>query len=170
MKNSLFILLCFLSFAFAKAQTVQSDLLIQSSQGSTSSLADITGTLQDGMIFYDTVTDKAYVYTNGQWRKVYYAPIINAQTSNYTLTAADDGNVITFNSATNVTLTVPAGLEVGFNVSLYQLGIGRVTIIGAGSVNVLNRLSRFNTAGPNAGAGLICTAIDTFHVTGDLKR
>ncbi len=37
-------------------------------------------------------------------------------------------------------------------------------------VTVLNRLSRFKTAGKDAGAGLICTSTNNFHLTGDLKR
>lgn len=156
--------------AFAKAQTVEADLLLQTAHGATTARTDVTGTPENGMFFFDSVTKRAYVFTDGVWRKVYYAPIINQQAGAYTLLPSDDGNVITINTASDVTLTVPTGLEVGFNVSIYQIGTGRVTIVGAGGATVLNRLSRFRTAGPNSGAGIICTASNVYHVTGDLKR
>lgn len=170
MKHILLITVILFGFAFAKAQPVPSDLLLQTAHGNTTTRADITGGLQEGLVFYDKGTDGLYVYTNGQWRRVYYAPLVKPQTANYTLVPGDDGDVITFDSATDVVLTVPAGLEAGFNVSIYQLGAGRVTIQGAAGVNVLNRLSRFVTAGPNAGAGIISTGNNNFQITGDLKK
>lgn len=169
MKNNFLLVIILLVTAFAKAQTVNVDLLLQTKH-ETTTIADITGTPQNGMLFFDTATQRAYVYSDNQWRRIYYAPIILPKTGNYILTPQDDGNVLTFDSVTDITLTIPSGLEEGFNVSLYQLGSGRVTIIGAGGVSVLNRLSRFRTAGPNAGAGIICTATSVFHVTGDLKK
>ncbi|MCW2119853.1 beta strand repeat-containing protein [Flavobacterium sp. 7A] len=94
--------------------------------------------------------------------------IVVPKTANYTLVAADNGKVFTFNSAAAVTLTVPTGLTIGYNVSIYQTGIGNVTI--AGGATILNRLSRFKTAGKDAGVGLIITATNTAHLTGDLKK
>ncbi|WP_159086001.1 beta strand repeat-containing protein [Flavobacterium faecale] len=94
--------------------------------------------------------------------------IVVPKTSNYTLVAADNGKVFTFNSATAVTLTVPTGLTIGFNVSVYQIGSGNVTV--SGGATILNRLSRFKTAGVSAGIGLVITATNTAHLTGDLKK
>lgn len=124
----------------------------------------------EGNFIYNTTDKKVYVFDGTSWRKLLFAPQVFEKTGNYTLVASDDGNVITFNSATNVTLTVPAGLAVGFNVSVYQIGVGRVTITEAGGVSVRNRLSRFITAGQNAGVGLMCTATNVFYATGDLRR
>ncbi len=107
--------------------------------------------------------------TGTDWVDLNLASVVN-KTSNYTLVASDNGKVITFNSASNVTLTVPTGLPIGYNISIYQTGNGRVTISGAGGVTVLNRLSRFITAGRDAGAGLVATSTNTFHLTGDLRR
>ena len=170
MRYFCFIALGILNLAFVKAQTVESDLLLQTAHGTTTSRGDINGPLEEGMFFFDANTKGAYVFTENQWRKVYYAPIVKPQTTNYTLTTLDDGNALTFNSNTDVTLTVPTGLETGFNISLYQIGTGRVTIVGAAGVSVLNRLSRFRTAGTNSGVGIICIAPNTFQVTGDLKK
>lgn len=115
-----------------------------------------------GQILSSTVTGTDWIDPN-------LAEVVN-KTTNYTLVLADNGKVFTFNSAADVTLTVPAGLPVGYNISIYQIGNGNVTITGAGGVTVLNRLSRFKTAGRDAGIGLIATATNVFHLTGDLKR
>lgn len=170
MKKYLLTYILFFVLAFAKAQTVDSDLLLQTKHGATTARTDITGTPEEGSFFFDAITKRAYVYSDSQWRRIYYAPVIKPQTSDYTLTAGDDGNVLTFNSTTDLTLTIPAGLEEGFNISLYQIGTGRVTIVGDAGVTVLNRLSRFRTAGPNAGVGIVCTGTNIFHATGDLKK
>lgn len=89
--------------------------------------------------------------------------------ADYLLTSADSGKVITMTSAEATVITVPSTLPVGYNVSIYQLGAGTVTITGSG-VTVLNRLSRFKTAGKDAGVGLLITATNTAHLTGDLKK
>ena len=93
---------------------------------------------------------------------------VSAKTASYTLSTTDNGAVITFNSATNMVLTVPSGLPIGFNISVYQLGTGTVTFTGSGTT-LNNRLSQFTTAGKDAGANLVATAVDSFHVTGDLE-
>lgn len=168
-KNLISIGISFLVFK-ASSQNIESDLLLKTAHGATTSRADIIGTPEEGTFFFDANTKGAYVFTENQWRKVYYAPLVKPQTADYTLTTLDDGNVLTFNSNTDVTLTVPSGLETGFNISLYQIGNGRVTIVGAAGVSVLNRLSRFRTAGTNSGVGIICIAPNVFQVTGDLKK
>ncbi|WP_026708167.1 hypothetical protein [Flavobacterium frigidarium] len=105
--------------------------------------------------------------TGTVWVDPKLVSVVNKTTS-YTLFAADNGKVFTFNSGTAMTLTVPTGLPVGFNISIYQTGLGEVTIIGGATI--LNRLSRFKTAGKDAGVGLLITATNTAHLTGDLKK
>ncbi|MFD1294498.1 hypothetical protein ACFQ5N_11680 [Lutibacter holmesii] len=95
---------------------------------------------------------------------------VNPLTNSYTLVSSDNGSVITIDNSNDTTLTIPSGLAIGFNISLYQIGDGQVTIIGDSGVTVLNRLRRFTTAGKDAGVGIVCTATNTFHITGDLKR
>ena len=93
--------------------------------------------------------------------------IVKVVTTNYTLLATDNGNVITVDSAGDVNLTIPDGLGIGFNVSVYQIGTGTVTLVSDGT-NLRNRLNRFKTAGRNAGIGVLSTAMNIFHITGDL--
>ena len=61
-------------------------------------------------------------------------------------------------------------MPVGYNVSIYQIGTGVVTIQGAAGVTVRHRLLRFKTAGQDAGVGVLSTGTDTYHITGDLTK
>lgn len=93
---------------------------------------------------------------------------INAQTgTSYTLQASDDGDVLTFNNASAVTLTVPAGLGAGFNCLIVQLGAGQVTPT-ASSTTIHQRQSFTKTAGQYGVASLVAYAADTFALSGDL--
>ena len=56
--------------------------------------------------------------------------------TSYTVIATDNGKLVTFNNAAAVTVTVPAGLAVGFNCKVMQLGAGLVTFQGDGTMVV----------------------------------
>lgn len=114
-----------------------------------------------GQVLSSTATGTDWVYPS--------LATIKALTASYTVVAADNGLIITINNAAATTLTLPSGLPIGFNISVYQIGAGNVTISGSGTT-IKNRLSRFKTAGLDAGIGIVCTATNTFHVTGDLKK
>lgn len=100
----------------------------------------------------------------------YSLPIVIHKTGDYTLQLDDSGKVFTFNSSNPVTLNIPEGLPKGFNISVYQLGIGQVEIIGLSSVEVKHRLYRFKTAGQDSGIGIISTQNNIYHLTGDLSN
>ncbi|MEW7278062.1 hypothetical protein ABW636_05660 [Aquimarina sp. 2201CG1-2-11] len=125
--------------------------------------------IQEGALVFDTDKKKAYKFNGTEWKELLTAPSVFPKTGNYTLLESDNGNILTFNSTTDVTLTVPSGLTIGYNVSVYQTGTGKVTISGAGGVTVKNRLNRFKTAGLDAGVGIVSTDTNIFHITGDLK-
>lgn len=171
-------LMLFFSLVYVNAQTIDAGLLQRISQNDESattnsgtflSRADITGTPEEGAIFYDNITKNVYVYTDNGWRRVYIAPKVTEVTGNYTLTDEDDGNVLKVNSNSSVALTVPAGLPIGFNVSVYQTGTGNIIITPSGTT-LHNRLSCFVTAGQHSGAGILSTDTNVFHITGDLTR
>lgn len=129
-------------------------------------------TAQEGDMYKDTVNDLQYIgVTDGSLKLLspYLIRVIQV-TNNYTISLGESSAVITVISSTPVTLTIPAGLPVGYNISIYQTGTGQVTIAGAGGVTVRNRLSIFRTAGQDAGVGVICTSTNTFHITGDLTK
>ncbi|CAM1372996.1 hypothetical protein [Tenacibaculum xiamenense] len=148
--------------ATANGITLNGDTSVSNNLSVAGSYSDSSGaTGTSGQILTSTATGT-------QWRDPATAEVVN-RTSNYTLIADDNGKVFTFNSTSDITLTVPSGLPVGFNISIYQTNTGRVTISGAAGVTILNRLSRFRTAGQHAGAGLVSTSTNNFHLTGDLR-
>ncbi len=122
-----------------------------------------------GNLVFDTDFQKVFEFNGTQWKQLLEAPIVIPLTGDYTATLQDNGNILTFNSPTDVVLTMPAGLPEGYNLSIYQIGAGKVQFVGAGSVQVKNRLNRFFTAGLDAGAGIVATGTDIFHLTGDLR-
>ena len=94
---------------------------------------------------------------------------INVQAgSTYSLQAADNGAVVAFTSNSPVTLTIPSGLGVGFNVSILQLGAGTVTPTASGTT-IRQRLLLTKTAGQYAYITLVASSADTFVLSGDLQ-
>jgi hypothetical protein len=94
---------------------------------------------------------------------------LNDQTgTTYTLLASDNGKVLTFNNASAITLTVPASLPVGFNVSVVQKGAGQVTFVASG-VTIINRQAFTKTAGQYAVASLMALSANFFVSGGDLQ-
>lgn len=92
---------------------------------------------------------------------------LNNQTgTTYTLQASDNGKVVTLSNAAAITLTVPSGLPVGYNVMLVQLGIGQVTVAGSG-VTVRHRQSHNKLAGQYAEAVLTVYASNLALFAGD---
>jgi hypothetical protein len=87
---------------------------------------------------------------------------------NYTFDYRDAGKLITFDSATDVTGTIPSGLiwSSGLGFSVLQLGSGQVVISGSGAV-VNNRQSHDRTAGQFATASIIGYTTDTYLLAGD---
>ena len=96
-----------------------------------------------------------------------FAANMNAQTgTTYTLTAADNGKIITLNNAGAITLTVPT-LFAGFNCMIVQLGAGQVTLT-ASSTTISNRSGLTKTAGTNAIVTLIGLSSTAFISAGDM--
>lgn len=97
---------------------------------------------------------------NGQSR------VINTQTTNYTLTADDNGAMVVINSATGKTVTVPATLPVGFWCMVFQMGAGQVTF-ATSSTTIRNRSSHTKTNAQYARVFLEHFANDVFVLSGD---
>jgi len=136
---------------------------------SNSEMNDPTTTADEGTLIYNSDTKRVYEYDGTNWLKlVVESGTIKEITADYTLVSGDDGFAINANSPTDINITIPSGLEIGYKVTVYQTGAGKVTFVGSGAT-VKNRLSRFRTAGIDAGVGILCTSTDTFHITGDLR-
>ena len=97
-----------------------------------------------------------------------YSATLNDQTgTSYTLTAADNGKVVTLNNGSAITLTIPSGLVAGFNCLLVQKGAGQVTIGAGGGVTLSNRSSQVKTAGQHAIVTLVHIGGEVYILSGD---
>lgn len=97
-----------------------------------------------------------------------FSSVMNDQTASYTLTNSDNGKVVTLNSASAVTVTVPS-LSVGFNCMIVQKGAGQVTLSASG-VTILNRYNFTKTAGQYAILSLVCIEANKYISSGDMSN
>ncbi len=97
-----------------------------------------------------------------------FGSVINEQTSNYTLTNSDNGEIIIINSSSATTITVPS-LSVGFNCLIVQRGTGQITVTGSG-VTINNRYGFTKTAGQHSIMTLVCIATGVFIASGDMTN
>jgi len=167
--RKLFYIINFLLCIAVHTQNPQAEELVKIHSVTSTEMNAITSPIE-GTLTFNLDDQHTYQYSGTKWQRlVVEKDIIKPLTGNYTLTADDDKCVLTFNSNTDVSLRVPKGLPIGYNVSIYQIGKGRVTIIGSGTT-IRNRSLRYTTAGLDAAVGILCTGTNTFHVSGDLKR
>ncbi len=94
------------------------------------------------------------------------AEINNQSGSTYTLTATDNGKIISCTNA--ITITVPA-LTSGFNCLIVQRGTGQVTLVANGS-SINNRYNFTKTAGQHAILSLVSVAAGVFISSGDMSN
>ena len=98
---------------------------------------------------------------------------VNTKTANYTLVLADAGRVIEFNSASNLTLTIPTNSSVAFSngtmVTLTRRGAGEVTVAGASGVTLRSSDSRTKISKQYAAGALIKLDTNEWLLIGSLK-
>jgi len=94
---------------------------------------------------------------------------VNTQSgTTYTLTATDNGKIISCTSNSAVTITVPA-LTSGFNCLIVQRGTGQITLSASGST-INNRYNFNKTAGQHAIMSLVSVAAGVFVSSGDMSN
>src|SRR4029077_4001421 len=72
----------------------------------------------------------------------------------YVLEASDNGNILGFNNAAAITVTIPATLPRGFNCLIAQIGAGQVTFAAGAGATIRQRQSFSKTAGQYALASI----------------
>jgi len=92
---------------------------------------------------------------------------VTSQAAAYTLAAADNGTVVTSESASAVNWTLPPSMPVGFNVVVIQNGAGQVTFVPGAGVTLSNRGGKTKTAGQFAEVALLVTATNVYKLAGD---
>lgn len=75
-----------------------------------------------------------------------------------TLSATHRGVLLTMNNASAIVLTLPNNLEVGYSVTVVQLGAGAITFTPAASATRINRQSHTKSAGQYSMCTLVVTA------------
>lgn len=93
---------------------------------------------------------------------------LNAKTGSYSLLASDVNKLVTVNSASAATITVPNGVfTVGQQINVASLGDGLVTIDSDGTT-VLQATPGTILRTKYSSATIICVATNTFLIVGDL--
>ena len=94
---------------------------------------------------------------------------LNAQTASYTLQATDLAKLVTIDSASNTSVTVPNVLSVGDRIDILRKhATGEVTLVGDTGVTV-NGTPGLKLRAQWSGATLVKLAANTWVVMGDLK-
>jgi hypothetical protein len=128
-----------------------------------------------GLLVYNTATagtapnnvTAGYYYYNGTaWVQISAGLIIdNSKTAGFNLGATDNNKVFLITSASNITVTVPNTLPVGFSCQIIQGGVGTITL--AGSSVTLNSSNGLTTRATNSVIGLVMNTTTTGFVFGD---
>ena len=104
---------------------------------------------------------------------VYQITVSPDKTTDYTLAAVDNGTVVTMNSASAQTISVPLDATVpwatGTQINIIRFGTGELTIAGVVGVNVYPASSAFRLRAQYSGATLIKRTTNTWVLIGDLK-
>ncbi|MEY4342231.1 MAG: hypothetical protein RL736_21 [Pseudomonadota bacterium] len=95
--------------------------------------------------------------------------LFNTQTSAFNFDSTMNGKMILVNSATPINATLPVGLQEGYNVSLTQVGAGKITIAATSPASRQQRLGLYSSAGQYAVISLINTGNNGFLLYGDLN-
>lgn len=124
----------------------------------------------NGLLVYDTDSDSFWLYKNSLWIEIISgSPTFATKTSNYTITSADSGKVLEFNSPTDVICTIPAGLPAGLQFSITQLGQGNVLFVAAPGANLRNAYGFTRSALQYSKVGLEVASNSEVIISGDLK-
>lgn len=97
------------------------------------------------------------------------ANFINTQTgTTYLLTTGDNGRAITLNNASPITVAIPSGLPVGYNVVLVQIGTGQVSLSAGVGVTVNSDGGKTKIASQYSSASLLSYASNIFNFSGNI--
>jgi hypothetical protein len=95
---------------------------------------------------------------------------INTQTgATYSLLSTDNGEILTFNNGSAVTVTIPTGLPVGFNCTAIQLGAGQVGFTAAAGVTLNSYGGLLKLAGQHGAATIISYSSNIYNIAGTLS-
>ena len=95
---------------------------------------------------------------------------INTQTgTTYSVLSTDNGEILTFNNGSAITVTIPTGLPVGFNCTAIQLGAGQVGFTAAAGVTLNSYGGLLKLAGQHGAATIISYSSNIYNIAGTLS-
>jgi hypothetical protein len=110
---------------------------------------------------------------NAQTVSAVPARVINQKTDSYTLQLADAQNILEFNSASAMILTIPEDSSVNFPVGSYidvvQTGDAEIEVEGTGIVTLLSKNSETKTSGQYSRVYLYKQSSNSWILTGNLS-
>jgi len=107
-----------------------------------------------------------YFYNGTSWVQISNGLIIdNSKTVGFTVAASDNNKVFLITTASNITVTIPNTLPVGFSCQIIQGGVGTITLVG--SSVILNSSNGLTTRATNSVIGLVMNTTTTGFVMGD---
>ena len=117
--------------------------------------------------------DQLQYFDGSSWKNISGYKTISSKIASYTLTAADNSKVITIDSPSAATITIPANLTtaipVGYSVEIIQLGVGSTTIVPESvSVSVKSKNNTMILDGQFSKATLIKLDTNTWSLFGDI--
>ncbi len=86
------------------------------------------------------------------------------------ISVTDNSEVIKSDAASAITITIPAGLPLGFNCMVLQYGTGQITFAGASGVTLINRNSYNKTIGQYALVTILHIGSNNVILSGELSN
>lgn len=102
---------------------------------------------------------------NATWQNAVGSTTVSNKTADFMLTASDNAGFIIVNSASLITVTVPATLPAGFYCQIIQQGAGQVQVVGSGVT--MNSALGFFTRAQGSSIGIMMATSTTGFVSGD---
>lgn len=94
--------------------------------------------------------------------------LFDSRTSNFNFDSFMNSKMIFVSGNSNITGTLPLNLANGYNVSITQMGTGKVVFTGVNGVSIRQRLGLYSTAGRYAVASLLHMNNNEYILYGDL--
>jgi hypothetical protein len=95
--------------------------------------------------------------------------LIQISAASYTLSAETNNLILSFTSASAVTVTINPGLPVGFSVTVIQDGAGAITFVANSGVTLNNLSSELTSAGQYAQMFLTSVGQDIYVLSGGVS-
>lgn len=120
-----------------------------------------------------TVINQIQYYYNGSWIWHGSKSELLSKLASYTIALSDAGRTITFDSGSDLSVTVPANsttaILVGTRFDVLRLGTGELSITPEVGVTIRSKDSNLRIAAQYSGATLLKLDTNTWALVGDLK-